>query len=107
MIWVTRHNKKAFAVVDTELFQTILETIEILNDPDAFQMFRQKVLMTSEWVEFAITKMSKMSWVESEHRDGPPSLHPMRRFTAKDGLAQLPKKVRRGLLDKIEELLSL
>ena len=41
VIWITRHNKKAFAVVDTDLLQTVLETIEILSDPDAFQMFQE------------------------------------------------------------------
>jgi PHD/YefM family antitoxin component YafN of YafNO toxin-antitoxin module len=41
VIWITRHNKKAFAVVDTDLLQTVLETIEILSDPEAFQMFQE------------------------------------------------------------------
>ena len=41
VIWITRHNKKAFAVVDTDLLQTVLETIEILSDPDAFIMFQE------------------------------------------------------------------
>ena len=40
VIWITRHNKKAFAVVDTDLLQTILETIEILSDPDALKMLQ-------------------------------------------------------------------
>ena len=33
VIWITRNKKKAFAVVDRELLQTFLETIEILSDP--------------------------------------------------------------------------
>jgi PHD/YefM family antitoxin component YafN of YafNO toxin-antitoxin module len=41
VIWVTRHNKKAFAVVEKELLQTVLETIEILADPAAFQLLQQ------------------------------------------------------------------
>ncbi|MBN2217039.1 MAG: type II toxin-antitoxin system Phd/YefM family antitoxin [Pirellulales bacterium] len=41
VIWITRHSKKAFAVVDTDLLQTVLETIEILSDPDALQMFQE------------------------------------------------------------------
>lgn len=41
VIWITRHNKKAFAVVDTDLLQTVLETIEILSDPEALQMFQE------------------------------------------------------------------
>ena len=40
VIWITRHNKKAFAVVDTDLLQTVLETIEILSDPDALKMLQ-------------------------------------------------------------------
>ena len=41
VIWITRHNKKAFAVVDTELLQTVLETIDILSDPDAMGMLQE------------------------------------------------------------------
>ncbi len=41
VIWITRHNKKAFAVVDSDLLQTILETIEILSDPDAWKMLQE------------------------------------------------------------------
>lgn len=41
VIWITRRNKKAFAIVDSELFQTVLETIEILSDPDAFAMLQK------------------------------------------------------------------
>lgn len=37
LIWVTRHNKRAFAVVDMELMETVLETLEILEDPKALQ----------------------------------------------------------------------
>ena len=43
VIWVTRHNKKAFAVVDKELLQTILETIEILSDPDASKVLEKSL----------------------------------------------------------------
>jgi PHD/YefM family antitoxin component YafN of YafNO toxin-antitoxin module len=41
VIWITRHNKKAFAVVDTDLLQTILETIEILSDADGLRMLQE------------------------------------------------------------------
>jgi PHD/YefM family antitoxin component YafN of YafNO toxin-antitoxin module len=41
VIWITRHNKKAFAIVETDLFQTVLETIDILSDPDALKMFQE------------------------------------------------------------------
>lgn len=43
VIWVTRRNKKAFAVVDTELLQTVMETIEILSDPEACKMLQQSL----------------------------------------------------------------
>lgn len=43
VIWITRRNKRAFAVVDTELLQTVLETIEILSDPGALEMLRQSM----------------------------------------------------------------
>jgi PHD/YefM family antitoxin component YafN of YafNO toxin-antitoxin module len=43
VIWVTRRNKRAFAVVDTDLLQTVLETIEILSDPDALAMLQQSM----------------------------------------------------------------
>ena len=41
VIWITRHNKKAFAVVDTELLETVLETIDILSDPEAVGMLQE------------------------------------------------------------------
>ncbi len=43
VIWITRHNKRAFAVVDTELLETVLETIAILSDPEAFTMLQQSL----------------------------------------------------------------
>jgi PHD/YefM family antitoxin component YafN of YafNO toxin-antitoxin module len=43
LIWITRHNKKAFAVVDIDLMQAILETLEILKDPESFQMLQQSL----------------------------------------------------------------
>jgi antitoxin YefM len=43
VIWITRHNKKAFAVVDSDLLQTVLETIEILSDPDALKMLQDSL----------------------------------------------------------------
>lgn len=43
VIWVTRHNKRAFAVVDYQLMQTIIETLEILRDPDASKMLQESL----------------------------------------------------------------
>lgn len=41
VIHVTRHGKPVFAVVDIEYLQAVLETIEIVSDPEAFRMFRE------------------------------------------------------------------
>lgn len=41
VIYVTRHNKRVFAVVNIEYLQTVLETIEIMSDPESFKMFQQ------------------------------------------------------------------
>ena len=43
VIWITRRNKRAFAVVDRELLETIMETIEILSDPTASKMLQQSL----------------------------------------------------------------
>ncbi len=41
VIFVTRHNKRAFAVIDLEYLSAVLETIEVLSDPDSVQMLQQ------------------------------------------------------------------
>lgn len=43
VIWITRRNKTAFAVVDAELLETVLATIEIVSDPEALQMLQQSL----------------------------------------------------------------
>ena len=43
VIAITRHNKKAFYVVDLDYFSAVLETIEILSDPEAMQMLEQSL----------------------------------------------------------------
>ena len=43
VIQVTRHNKPVFAVVDIEFLQTILETIEIMSDPESFAHFQSSL----------------------------------------------------------------
>lgn len=43
VIWITRRNKRAFAIVDPDLLQTVLETIEILSDPEACTMLQQSL----------------------------------------------------------------
>ena len=43
VIYVTRHNKTAFAVVDCEYLKAMMETMEILSDPEAMQMLQQSI----------------------------------------------------------------
>ena len=43
VIVVTRHNKNAFAVVDLEYLAAVLETVEILSDPEAMRMHQQSI----------------------------------------------------------------
>ena len=43
IIFVTRHNKRAFAVVDTEFLCAMLETIEIVSDPQSLDLFKQSI----------------------------------------------------------------
>lgn len=40
VIWITKHNKRAFAAVDSEFMETIFETLEVLNDPEALKMLQ-------------------------------------------------------------------
>lgn len=39
VIQITRHNKPVFAVVDIAFLETVLETIEIMSDPESYQLF--------------------------------------------------------------------
>ena len=43
VIFVTRHNCKAFAVVDIEFISAALETLEIMSDPESYAMFQQSL----------------------------------------------------------------
>lgn len=40
VITITRHNREAFAVVDIDYLWAMLETMEILADPEAMQMLQ-------------------------------------------------------------------
>lgn len=42
-IKVTRHGKEAFAVVDLEFLEAILETIEIMQDRESFEMLQNSL----------------------------------------------------------------
>lgn len=43
VIWITRHNKRAFAVVDMELMEAVLETLEILRYPTTLRMLQESL----------------------------------------------------------------
>ena len=43
VIRVTRHGKEAFAVVDLEYLDAVLETLDVLADPEATQMLQQSL----------------------------------------------------------------
>ena len=43
IIYITRHNKKAFAVVNLDYLSAVMETIEVLNDPEAMQMLQKSL----------------------------------------------------------------
>jgi len=43
ILYVTRHNKEAFVIVDVECMTALLETIEIMSDPDSYRMFQQSL----------------------------------------------------------------
>jgi PHD/YefM family antitoxin component YafN of YafNO toxin-antitoxin module len=43
VIVITRHNKKAFAVVDLDYLSAVMETMEILSDPDAVRMLQSSL----------------------------------------------------------------
>jgi PHD/YefM family antitoxin component YafN of YafNO toxin-antitoxin module len=43
VIWVTRRNEKAFAVVGIELMEAVLETLEVLNDRNALRMLEKSL----------------------------------------------------------------
>ncbi len=43
IIYVTRHNKNAFVIVDHGCMSAILETLEIMSDPISYEMFRRSL----------------------------------------------------------------
>ena len=40
---VTRHNKAAFALVDLEYLNAVIETLEIMSDPASYKMFMESL----------------------------------------------------------------
>ena len=43
VIHVTRHNRPAFAVVDIEYLEAVLETIDVLSDPQTIAMLQESI----------------------------------------------------------------
>lgn len=43
VIRVTRHGKDAFALVDLEYWSAVMETLEILADPEALKMLQDSI----------------------------------------------------------------
>jgi len=39
IIYVSKRGKEAFAVVDVEFLQALIETIEIVSDPESYKLF--------------------------------------------------------------------
>lgn len=43
VMYVTRHNKQVFAVVNLEYIRTVIETMEILSDRNAMKLLQQSL----------------------------------------------------------------
>lgn len=43
VVYVTRHSKKVFALVDLEYLSAALETIEIMSDPESYKQFMESL----------------------------------------------------------------
>jgi PHD/YefM family antitoxin component YafN of YafNO toxin-antitoxin module len=43
VIYVTRNGDRAFAVVDRQYLSAVMDTMEILSDPDTMEMLRQSL----------------------------------------------------------------
>lgn len=43
VIRVTRHGKDAFAIVDIDYLSTVMETLDILADPEALKMLQDSI----------------------------------------------------------------
>ena len=48
VIYITRHNKRAFAMVNIEYLETMIETMEVLSDPDAMAMLNESLKAIQE-----------------------------------------------------------
>lgn len=43
VIVITRHNKSAFVTVDVDYYETLMETLEILADPEAVSLLQESL----------------------------------------------------------------
>ena len=43
VIYVRRHNQQAFAIVNIEYLESVLETVEILADPDTLEAMKRSL----------------------------------------------------------------
>ena len=43
IIYITRHGKEAFAIVNMDYLRAVLETMDILSDPDAMRMLGESL----------------------------------------------------------------
>ena len=48
VIFITRHGKDAFAVVNIEYLQTVLETMDVLSDPEATALLDESIRAIQE-----------------------------------------------------------
>lgn len=43
ILFVTRHSKRAFAIVNADCLSAMLETLEIMSDPKSYEMFQRSL----------------------------------------------------------------
>ncbi len=43
VIYITRHNREAFAIIDIDYLESVMETMEVLGDPEAMQMLNESL----------------------------------------------------------------
>lgn len=48
VIFITRHGREAFAVVNIDYLETVLETMDVLSDPEAMAMLEESVRAIQE-----------------------------------------------------------
>lgn len=47
VIWVMRHNKRAFAVVETEYLNAVMAAMELVKNPDSVLLLAEAVMKIS------------------------------------------------------------